>query len=85
MQRPSSKDYESMKTWLQNEKPLVKNEMAYIRHKEDIVTTRKGRESAAFDCFVERVLSRLDKFLVARCHWHLIKVVINEGSPKRED
>lgn len=82
MQRPSSKDYESMKNWLLDEEPFVQPEIAYNRRREDIVTLRKGREAAAFDCFVERVLSRLDTFLVASCQWHVVQLGTSEEPTK---
>lgn len=84
MQKPTSRDYESIKNWLLDVQPLVQSEIAYILRKEDIVTLRKGRESAAFDSFVERMLSRLDEFLKHRCQWHLIEVCRNGKFSKEE-
>lgn len=61
-----------------DEQPLVSDEIEYIRRKEDIITLRTGRECAAFDNLVERALSRIDRFLVEVCKWHIIQVCFGE-------
>ncbi|KAF7185019.1 hypothetical protein HII31_13642 [Pseudocercospora fuligena] len=43
--------------------PITDKESRFIRRKEDIVTLRSGRESAAFDGFVEICLRRAHKFM----------------------
>lgn len=80
LQRPSSRDYNSVRDWFYDFKPLVENEQSFIRRKEDIVTLRKGRECAGFDSFIERVLSRTDRFLVNRCRCRIIQVRVPNGS-----
>ena len=49
-----------MRTWFNNEQPLVTMEQEYIKCKEDLVTLRNGRECAGFDGFVESVIQMLD-------------------------
>jgi hypothetical protein len=63
-QKPSQRDYKSVRTWFWNLKPLVGGEPDYIRKKEDIVTLRTGREWSGFDGFVESTLRRVDCKLV---------------------
>lgn len=74
LQRPSKKDYESVRNWFIDVKPLVDEEFRFIKRKEDIVTLRTGRECAAFDSLVERALSGIDGFLVNRCRCKIIRV-----------
>ena len=59
-QRPADRDYRSVRTWLSNTKPIVDEEEAFIRCKEDIVTLRHGRECAGFDGLVESMLHRMN-------------------------
>jgi hypothetical protein len=59
-QRPSHRDYKSVRTWFYNEEPLVRREQAYIECKEDLVTLRNGRECAGFDGWVEGLVRMLD-------------------------
>ncbi|KAF2162261.1 hypothetical protein M409DRAFT_27264 [Zasmidium cellare ATCC 36951] len=72
LQTPSSKDYQSVRGWLMDEQPLIEDDIEYILHKEDIITLRTGRESAAFDSFVERVLTWFDRWLQNQFNWHII-------------
>lgn len=74
LQKPTRTDYASVRGWFIDDKPLVPSENNFIRRKEDIVTLRAGRESATFDCFVERMLIRLDRMLENRDGSSLIKV-----------
>ena len=74
MQRPSRRDWRSVKNWLINEKPLVPSESKFIRRKEDLVTLRGGREGAGFEGVVEQMLSRTDRFLTKRLKCRIIKV-----------
>jgi len=73
MQRPSRRDWRSVKNWLINEKPLVPSESKFIRRKEDLVTLRVGREGAGFEGVVEQMLSRTDRFLTKRLKCRIIK------------
>jgi hypothetical protein len=63
-QKPSARDYKSVRTWFWNLKPLVENDAAFIKKKEDIVTLKTGREWSGFDGFVESALRRVDCKLV---------------------
>ena len=63
-QKPSERDYRSVKNWIWNLKPLVGREQAFINHKEDILTLHNGREWSWFDGLVEWLLLKLDCKLV---------------------
>jgi hypothetical protein len=77
LQRPSSRDYRSVKCWFINHKPVEDEEWKYIRRKEDLVTLRAGRECAGFEGAIEYMIGSLDTFL-QRFNCHLIQV----SSPK---
>ncbi|KAI9710487.1 MAG: hypothetical protein M1820_002623 [Bogoriella megaspora] len=64
-QKPSKRDYKSVRSWFWNETPLVQKERQFIKHKEDIVTLHNGREWSAFDEVVEKFLLSL-KFSFVR-------------------
>ncbi|GAB1736832.1 hypothetical protein NU219Hw_g8860t1 [Hortaea werneckii] len=66
LQRPSTKYYRSVRSWFANHAPLIHGEAQYLKHKEDIVTLRPGRECAGFDGFVERMLHLLDKLFITQ-------------------
>ena len=59
-QRPSSRDYRSVRTWFYNIKPLVQREAQFISQKEDIISIRSGREWSSFDGWIESTLRRFD-------------------------
>jgi len=59
-QRPTRRDYQSVRNWIHNEAPLVSEEQEYILWREDIVTLRHGREWANFDGLVEHLLHKID-------------------------
>lgn len=63
-QRPTSRDYRSVRNWFSNLAPLVDEEQEYIRWEEDIITLRHGREWAGFDGMVEEFLHRINCRLV---------------------
>lgn len=62
-QRPSDRNYRSVRRYLYNQKPLGDSEMESIRCKEDVVSLRSGREWAAFDGGVETMIGRMDRVL----------------------
>ncbi|KAH7121196.1 hypothetical protein B0J11DRAFT_590106 [Dendryphion nanum] len=63
-QRPSKRDYRSIRRWFSMEKPLsYSQEEEFIRRKEDLVTLRQGREWAGFDGLIEE--------LIRKCHCKL--------------
>jgi hypothetical protein len=64
LQRPSNRDYRSVRHWIHNVAPLVSEEQDYILWKEDIITLRHGREWAGFDGLVEELLHKMDCRLV---------------------
>jgi hypothetical protein len=63
LQRPSERDWRSVRRWLLEKAPLVKREQSFILRREDIVTLRSGREGAGFEGLVERTLGKADRFL----------------------
>ena len=62
-QRPSDRNYRSVRRYCNNEKPLLDAEMDSIRCKEDIVSLHNGREWATFDGHVETMISQTDRLL----------------------
>ncbi|KAF2278300.1 uncharacterized protein EI97DRAFT_250201 [Westerdykella ornata] len=62
-QKPSDRNYRSVRRYHHNTKPLMDAEMDSIRSKEDIVSLRNGREWASFDGGVETMIGQLDHFL----------------------
>ncbi|KAF2771714.1 hypothetical protein EJ03DRAFT_267982, partial [Teratosphaeria nubilosa] len=61
LQRPAKRDYQSVLNRFDAKEPLIAEQSAFIRKKEDIITLRTGRESAGFDGLVERGLTTLDQ------------------------
>lgn len=59
-QRPTERDYQSVRNWFHSKAPLVEEEQAYILWKEDILTLRHGREWASFDGLVEQTLHKIN-------------------------
>ncbi|KAF2106419.1 hypothetical protein BDV96DRAFT_617408 [Lophiotrema nucula] len=62
-QRPSDRNYLSVRRYIHNTKPLMDSEMDSIRSKEDIVSIRSGREWANFDGKVESAIGTFDRGL----------------------
>jgi hypothetical protein len=62
LQKPSSRDYRSVRTWFSNSAPLTLTQASFIEKKEDIITLRSGREWSEFDGFIERLLKKCDFF-----------------------
>jgi len=65
-QRPSDRNYRSVRRYHHNTKPLMDAEMDSIRSKEDTVSLRNGREWASFDGFVESMLHHFDSRFLQR-------------------
>lgn len=63
-QRPTDRDYKSVRNWFHNVAPLVADEQEYIMWKEDILTLRYGREWASFDGLIEQMLHKIDCRLI---------------------
>ena len=58
-QRPSNRDYRSLRRWFHFKGPLVESEQEYIKRREDLVTLRQGREWAGFDGWIESSIKKL--------------------------
>ena len=54
--RPSASEYRSVCRYIEQNKPLVPRELEYIKHKDDLVTLRPGRDHAWLDRIIERAL-----------------------------
>lgn len=67
-QRPTSRDYKSVRNWIINKAPLVEEDQDYIFWQEDLITLRHGREWANFDGLVEALLHKIDCGLVRVSH-----------------
>jgi len=67
MRQPAKRNFRSMTTWVDNEKPLCVEEMDFIHQGEDFVTLAAEREDGWFDGIVEDALTsvpcRFTKFL----------------------
>ncbi|OCK93309.1 uncharacterized protein K441DRAFT_142941 [Cenococcum geophilum 1.58] len=63
-QKPSDRDYGSVRTWFYNVAPVVQAEERWIKRKEDIVTLHHGREWSSFDGLVESLLRKIDCRLI---------------------
>jgi soluble cytochrome b562 len=62
-QKPSDRNYRSVRRYHHNQKPLMDAEMESIRSKEDIVSLHNGREWATFDGGVETMIGQIDRAL----------------------
>lgn len=62
-QKPSNRNYRSVRRYHYNTDPLMDNETDAIRTKEDIISLHNGREWATFDGGVETMLGQLDRVL----------------------
>ncbi|KAI8939317.1 hypothetical protein NX059_003107 [Plenodomus lindquistii] len=62
-QKPSDRNYRSVRRYHHNKKPLMDSEMDSIRSKEDIISLTSGREWATFDGGVETLIGQADRLL----------------------
>ncbi|KAF1839783.1 hypothetical protein BDW02DRAFT_10134 [Decorospora gaudefroyi] len=62
-QKPSDRNYRSVRRYCHNTKPLMDSEMDSIRSKEDIVSLHTGREWLSFDAAVESTIGQVDDWL----------------------
>ncbi|CAO2656429.1 Nn.00g052320.m01.CDS01 [Neocucurbitaria sp. VM-36] len=62
-QKPSDRNYRSLRRYHHNQKPLMDAEMDSVRSKEDIVSLHNGREWATFDGGVETMIGQVDRLL----------------------
>ena len=56
LNKPSDRDYASVATYIENDQPLMETDRGFIKHKEDLVAIKGGRENAWLDAAVESVL-----------------------------
>ena len=68
LSKPTTSEYTSVETFMNNEKPLVEEEGSFIYRKEDLVTLRPGREHAWLDSTVEKVLRVVDCSMIQASH-----------------
>lgn len=59
--RPSASEYNAVRMYLRNNKPLVDEEMEYLQYKEDLITLRPGRDHAWLDRRIERSIHILQR------------------------
>jgi hypothetical protein len=57
--KPSARDRKSVHNYITFTKPLLEADSSFIKHTEDLITLRPGRESAWVDTVIERVLKIL--------------------------
>ncbi|KAH3906374.1 hypothetical protein HBI56_198060 [Parastagonospora nodorum] len=62
-QKPSDRNYRSVRRYYHNTKPLMDAEMDSIRSKEDTISLHNGREWASFDGGVETMIGQVDRGL----------------------
>ena len=59
MDRPSVRDYKSVKNYMENKGGhLFEEESDFVYEKEDLITLRPGREYAWLDGILERILQK---------------------------
>lgn len=66
LNRPATRDYNSVEAYIFDKKPLVDEESDFIYRKDDLITLRDGREMALLDSFTEKLLQM--------CHCSLLQV-----------
>ncbi|KAH9219762.1 hypothetical protein DL95DRAFT_291332, partial [Leptodontidium sp. 2 PMI_412] len=72
--RPSSRDYSSVKSYFDEEAPVCNTE-SYIYCREDLITLKPGRENAWLDAMVEKILQK--------CSCRLIRDLSDKTNPKQ--
>lgn len=71
-QRPSRRDYRSLRHWFCYEDPLTYTfEAEYIKRKEDLITLRQGREWAGFDGLIESSIKKLPTWISRVRHFYI--------------
>jgi hypothetical protein len=68
LSKPTTSEYTSVETFMNNEKPLVEEEGSFVYRKEDLVTLRPGREHAWLDSTVEKALRTVDCSMIQASH-----------------
>lgn len=63
-ERPSEKDYKSVKAYEWNERPIVEDEAEWLRWKEDLVALKPKKEPDRLERTIEAILGKIDcKFI----------------------
>jgi hypothetical protein len=60
LDQPSSRNHNSLWSWLDNNKALRKTEKTFVYYKDDFVRVGGGKENAPADEIFESILDRLD-------------------------
>ncbi|OQN97837.1 hypothetical protein B0A48_16147 [Cryoendolithus antarcticus] len=82
LQKPSARDWESVRDWIMDNKPLVNEEQDFILRKEDIVTLHTGREGAMFEGLVIcRIIRRI--FLTPELQFKTSNKLVDYYAPSR--
>ncbi|KAI9653000.1 MAG: hypothetical protein M1821_007753 [Bathelium mastoideum] len=66
LNKPAMGDWRSIVNYIDDVKPQVLDERSWIRHREDLVTLRPGREHAWLDASIEHILKFLQTKLGAK-------------------
>lgn len=74
MNKPPNRDFESVRNFIEDKRPLLEEDAAFISEREDLITLRPGRETSFVDAFVERILQT--------CHCKPIQVHIPVSTPE---
>jgi hypothetical protein len=60
MNRPTPSEYRSVENYIDNEKPLLREEATSFYWKEDLISLRPGREHAWLDATIETFLRKFN-------------------------
>lgn len=63
LRRPSTRNFNSFKNWMIDEKPVSRDEMQFIRHSGDFVALADRQEGGWLDAFIEDCLTKIPKDL----------------------
>lgn len=61
MKTVSTRNYNSLYTWIWDRKPLCRGETEFIKHREDFIALADEQEGGWFDAIVEDVLDCLPR------------------------
>lgn len=59
MKRPSTRNFNSFKNWMIDQKPVSRDEMDFILHTGDFVALADSQEGGWFDGFIEDCLAKI--------------------------
>ncbi|KAF2839380.1 hypothetical protein M501DRAFT_974670 [Patellaria atrata CBS 101060] len=63
-QKPSNRDYASIRNWICKNKPLIERDQEFVKRREDVLSLHSGREWSGFDGAIESLLLKLDCKLI---------------------